>query len=225
MNGFVNKKIDSQKTLAEILKERREELELDWSVIEQESRISRKYLQALENADYKKLPAEIYVSNFLKTYAGLLGLDSNKLVNLYLKEKDLYQKILKGKDLNGNLKEVGKTKFLITPKLIRSAIIALIVLVLLSYLGWEVKKIFTPPFLQINKPENNLVTDKTSIKVEGQTEEEVEITINGQDILSDSQGYFTKDVNLQEGINIIEISAQKKHSRENKSYRQIMVVK
>ena len=222
MTSFVSRKIDSQKTLAEILKGKREELNLDWPTIEKHTKINKKHLQALEKNSYEELPADIYVKNFLNTYAAFLDLDKNKLSSLYLKEKDLHQKT---KTREQEKTKTRKRKIFITPRLIRNTIVVLVVIVLLSYLGWEVKSIFTPPFLQINTPENNLVISETSIIIEGQTEKEVEITINGQGILSDNNGYFEKTVNLQEGLNIIEISAKRKHSKENTAYRQIMVNK
>jgi transcriptional regulator with XRE-family HTH domain len=48
--------------------------------VERDTRISRKYLQALEEGNLGVLPAPVYVRAFMRTYAQYLGLDARGLV-------------------------------------------------------------------------------------------------------------------------------------------------
>src|SRR6266508_2136997 len=50
---------------------------------ERETRIHRRYLEALENEDFNALPAPVYTSGFIRTYAGYLGLDPESCVDLF----------------------------------------------------------------------------------------------------------------------------------------------
>jgi len=222
MTAFTKKKISTQKILADILKEKREEKKLDLDKIERYTKINKKYLKALENSDFSELPADIYVKNFLKIYSKILNLDSKEIISQYFFEKDIFQKTRKS-----NAKKIQRNKynFLNFNRLVKNSLIILIVIILLSYLGIEIKKIFTPPMLLISSPANNLILKKTTVKVAGQSEKEAEISINGEKVISDSKGYFKKDVNLQNGLNIIEITATKKHSKKNTAYRKVMVKK
>jgi hypothetical protein len=90
-------------------------------------------------------------------------------------------------------------------------------------LGRGVNKIITPPILLVTAPEKNIYTDKNEIKVEGVTEKEVDLRINNQPLLTDTNGRFSVDINLLKGLNIIKISSQKKHSKPSIVYRQIIL--
>ncbi|MFZ5823059.1 MAG: helix-turn-helix domain-containing protein [Bacillota bacterium] len=51
--------------------------------VEDETRIRKKYIEALENGRTAVIPGEVYVKGFLRTYANHLGLDGEALVEEY----------------------------------------------------------------------------------------------------------------------------------------------
>jgi len=51
------------------------------------TKISLRYLEAIEQDRYDALPAPIFVRGFLREYARVVGLDSDEVVNLYLISK------------------------------------------------------------------------------------------------------------------------------------------
>ncbi|MEN8136285.1 MAG: RodZ domain-containing protein [Thermodesulfobacteriota bacterium] len=53
------------------------------------TRINAKFLQALEENDFEKLPDEIFTRGFIKLYATYLGLDPNDTVKHYLSQEKL----------------------------------------------------------------------------------------------------------------------------------------
>ncbi len=65
------------------LREARERQELDLSRIERDTRIRPKFLQALEDERFDRLPAPAYARGFLRTYADYLGLDAQRFVDEY----------------------------------------------------------------------------------------------------------------------------------------------
>ena len=62
------------------LREARERQKLELSEIERETRIRSKYLQALEEDRFDRLPAPAYAKGFLRTYADYLGLEAQPFV-------------------------------------------------------------------------------------------------------------------------------------------------
>ncbi len=50
---------------------------------ERVTRISRRYLEALEQENFGILPAPVYARGFLRSYAGYLGLDPSQLLPLF----------------------------------------------------------------------------------------------------------------------------------------------
>ena len=67
----------------EKLKKRREELGCTLQTAEEETKIRKLYLQALENDDFAVLPPRIYAIGFVKNYARFLGLDEEILVRQF----------------------------------------------------------------------------------------------------------------------------------------------
>jgi cytoskeleton protein RodZ len=69
--------------IGEVLKRARRRLGLDIRTVEQRTKIRIKYLRALENEQWELLPGHAYAKGFLRTYAQLLGVDADTLVEEY----------------------------------------------------------------------------------------------------------------------------------------------
>lgn len=67
----------------EELKKRREELGFTLQMAEEETKIRKLYLQALENDDFAVLPPRIYAIGFVKNYARFLGLNEEQLAHQF----------------------------------------------------------------------------------------------------------------------------------------------
>ena len=65
------------------LKEARRRAGLDIRTVEERTKIRTRYLRALEAEEWSALPGHAYVKGFLRTYANLLGLDAEALVDEY----------------------------------------------------------------------------------------------------------------------------------------------
>jgi hypothetical protein len=65
------------------LREARELQKLELSRIERDTRIRAKFLQALEDEQFDRMPAPAYARGFLRTYADYLGLDAQQFVDEY----------------------------------------------------------------------------------------------------------------------------------------------
>ncbi|MBR4450072.1 MAG: helix-turn-helix domain-containing protein [Treponema sp.] len=67
----------------EILKNKREEKNLDFSTISRDTAIAQNYLKALEEEDASAFSGEPYLVGFLKNYSEYLGADTNRIMQLY----------------------------------------------------------------------------------------------------------------------------------------------
>lgn len=61
----------------------RESRNISLNQAEQDTRIRRKYLQALEDEDWASLPPAVYLKGFVRNYASYLGLDPTEALQLY----------------------------------------------------------------------------------------------------------------------------------------------
>lgn len=67
------------------LKNLRESLGIELEEVFQATKISPTALEAIEKDDIANLPPTIYLKSFLKSYAEILQLDTEKIVQGYLK--------------------------------------------------------------------------------------------------------------------------------------------
>jgi cytoskeletal protein RodZ len=58
---------------------------------ERDTRISRRYLQALEAEQFEVIPAPVYARGFLRSYSQYLGLDPQQVLALFPREEDSAQ--------------------------------------------------------------------------------------------------------------------------------------
>lgn len=69
--------------IGDILRQARENKGITLQQASEATKISIRYLKALEDEAYQVLPARVYVIGFLRSYAAFLGLDGNSLVEQF----------------------------------------------------------------------------------------------------------------------------------------------
>ncbi len=62
---------------------------LDLATVEDQTKIRRKYLRALEDERWDELPSSAYAKGFLRSYAELLGLDAEAIVDEYRRQVEV----------------------------------------------------------------------------------------------------------------------------------------
>ena len=184
------------------------------------TKISARYLEALESGDYQVLPAGIYGLNYLREYAALLDLDYEKLLRRFREEQQIYQS--SGQRHLFARQTVSRKYFVAAPNVIKYSFIGLVAVISLSYLWFLIANIFVPPKLEIFSPANNFVTGKMNLIVSGVTEKETEILINGAQAMVNDRGEFNEIINLRPGINLITITASRGSKKKNVITREVL---
>ena len=220
MGDFIYKKVlPEYKTIGDQFRLARQEKNLTVEEVAYNLRVDPAQISALEEENYEHLPSGLYGKIFFKKYAIFLGLDYRSLLKNYLHES---RRNIFNKDVFSN-RVIKKKELLIIPEILRNAAILILILICFLYLTFYLKKIVSPPFLELSSPGENQVVSSTLITVIGQTEPESEVNINGESVLIDAQGAFSRPIDLGRGINTIVVKAKKKYSREQVIKRQILV--
>ncbi len=218
---FIGRKITNEEgSLGDLLRESREEKELSLEEVSEITKIKIEYLKALEENRLEDLPTGPYKKTFLKKYCSPLGLDWEKIKKEFQIGID-HEK--EGKKYSFSPKNIHKKEFIIFPKILKNILTAAIISIFFIYVGFYLKTNLSPPEVKIIQPADNLITNSDSIKVIGQTGSQASITINGQPVLNDESGAFEQKVDLKKGVNIITITAKKKHGPQKTITRQILV--
>jgi len=220
MIRFKQKNIITVKSLGEDLELARKRINLSILAVEKKIGVAKHYLEALESNDYEIIPGEVYAKNWLKKYAGFLGLVWQET------EKKFYEEIKRQKIwLTGQANRFGvsKKRLIILPKIIRNFFLGLVVAAIIVYLGFQVWSLLRPPKLIVLYPADNFVSLNSHIKVMGKVESGAWLGLNDKEITADSAGWFEVDMDLNKGLNVIKIEAKKSYGRTSTVYRRIII--
>jgi cytoskeletal protein RodZ len=208
MNGFKKNNISyDYETAGEQLSLARKKQNLKLKKISKKLNINIEHLESLEKGKFNNLPGGIYREKILKKYSEFLDLNQEEITKSFSREGAINTEI---EEKIPSLKKIKAYKFLVFPKLLKSSLIVLVLLICFSYLAFSLNKVVSPPSLVINYPEkNSLILGEKQITISGKTTPEASIYINNKNILKDSIGNFEENINLKKGLNTIIISAQK----------------
>ena len=215
MNGFRRKKVQSL-TFGEKLKKIRSDKRASFSDISKNTMIQVEYLEYLEQGEYDKLPADVYVKGFLKNFAEYLGADERDLVKSFQKEKSIQKNISSSgrKDYKNN--KINLSKFYITPKIISIAVIVSLFLGLTFYLYKNINSFVSAPELVVLAPQKDEIVDKSQTIIKGKTDRSNKVFVNNQPVAVDDDGFFNEKIVLKKGINMIIIKSINRFNKETK---------
>lgn len=199
-DGFVRKKVESL-TLGEKLRKLRQQYRMSYAEIAKATRIQAKYLEYLENGEYGKLPAEVYVRGFLRNYARHLGLDDEAFLKLYDKEKDIRENLGQEPGVKESVRYPVMNAWIITPRTILITLLTLVLGGTFLYLVTEFRSFVAEPRLIIQSPLPGATIDGSGVLLRGQTDPGAVVTANGEPVFVGSSGEFSEEITLQQGLN------------------------
>ena len=132
--------------------------------------IKPQFLKALENGNFKILPADVYVFGFLRQLSALYSINTDILMDQYKKELGIQQQLDKQAVLNNVWYKKYFKKVVITPKLITLSLGLAFVALTVGYIIWQVWSINKTPSLEIFQPLDNAVISGSSVQVSGKTD-------------------------------------------------------
>jgi cytoskeletal protein RodZ len=208
-------------TIGEILKQEREFHRLTLDELAKKTRIRSEYLQALESNQFDGLPSATFVKGYIRTYGQIFGFDYQPLLRMLRRD---YKESARG--------QLVPREF-ITPVLRRPArgtpitylmvALAVVMVTLLSYVGFQWYQLQLPPPIEISSPENNQVVGP-QITLSGWTESDVVVTINTQPVTVQPDGSFETELSLtREGLTTISVEAVDRRGKTNLVQRTVNV--
>lgn len=202
-------------TAGEVLKNKRELLKKSLDRVSSDTKIQKRFLEYIENNQFEYFDSEVFLTGFIKIYAKYLDLDTNKVLALYRRSNPN-----RAPRNTSNKKEAPKPskklkqKGSIEPKLIITILLGIFLLGIFTYIGFQIYKFQRPPSLEISSPTPDSEVQTEEITVEGKTDSESIIEVNGTAVETDEEGEFSYEVTLQEGSNTITIKARKNNALE-----------
>lgn len=218
---FVMRRLDRvPKTLGEKLRALRRGQAVMLDVIERDTHIQRRYLEALERGRYDQLPEPLYTRNFIRAYARILKADEQYFIELYEEECgrcDLLEPMRLPRQ------RVRKGSLFNLPRMVAAGMVALVMLAVVGYFGWQVTELTRPPELVLYAPNDGMATTTALLPVTGEVVKgEVTLTINDEPVIVNADNTFALTVDLERGLNVIKVEAKRRYSRPAVLYRRVV---
>ena len=207
------------RTVGQILKEERERKFYKIEEIEKVTKIRKELLEALENDDWAQLPPPTFVQGFIKNYGKFLGLDTIKLLAVFRRE--FSDRKNPPRILETFTNPLQKSKLVLTPAKVISAVVVILVLVFFGYLWYEFRFLVGSPILEVSQPADQLNIESQTIEIVGKTTPESKVAINNQEVTVDSNGNFSQELKISESVNKIEITSTSKFGKTTKVERTV----
>ena len=205
--------------LGDKLKKLREDMGFKIDEVSKLTRIPLKYLEALENGQYSRLPkAKAHRLAYVRELAKIYCVSVNECVEKFENEFGLADA-----NLEHPTQGVKLFPFASISIFIRNFAAFTLVIIFAGYLAWQVRGVLQPPKLTIFTPTEGYVASALKTLIEGETEKESRLTINGSEIMVSEEGLFSANLDLSPGVNTIHVSATKKHGKTTTITRHVVV--
>jgi cytoskeletal protein RodZ len=209
------------RTTGEILKKARLEKKLSLEDVEKSIRIRKKFLEALEQNDWEKLPSLPYIKGFLRNYSTYLGLVPDEMIAVFRRQfkNQEDEKVLPDSATN----PVHDPAFRLSPQSIIIGIVVLFLTTFFGYLFLQYRSYTSAPMLTINQPQEGQTYTTDTAKVTGKTDSDAVINVNKQNITISDTGDFDTTVKLNPGTNTIVIESTSKYGKKNSVTRTVQL--
>lgn len=217
-NGFTRKKVESL-TLGEKLRKLRSEYQVSLLEVARHTGIRKEYLEYLEGGEYAKLPADVYLRGFIRSYAQCLGVDSKGLIRLYDRERSIAKHLGKEPNVASTAPEKKRRSFVlfvVTPKMMIGGLVGIFIFGVAAYLYREFQVFVSEPFLAVLEPANGQEIASEETFIVGKTDRDAKLFLNGEPIFVNETGEFRERLRLSLGVNTAEIRVVNRFGKERK---------
>ncbi len=186
-----------EKSLSELIIETLKLKGMTLEKLSQSTGVSESSLELLIEERFTSLPSAPYVHGYLMKIAEALNLDGN----------DLWQRYLRN---NEELRRSGEEDLLphnrfITKEINKKVVVIIAGLVIVAgYFALRLPSLFGTPELTLkNLGGNPTVVQSVNFLIEGNMDPSDTLSVNGEMVYPDKEGYFKKSIVLQPGFNTL----------------------
>lgn len=197
------------------MRETRFEKGLSLEDVYRETKIQPKILRLLEEGDWQNLPEESHLKGLIKNYGEFLGLEKEILFALFRRE---YKK-REGEERP--LWPKFPFRFLPFPNFFIILATGILLFAFVFYLAFQYFSQVLGPELQVHSPQEGAVIEGRVVEVQGRTDPDAQIYINGGKVEISQSGDFSSHLTILDEVTTIEIVARNKFGKEKKVVRTV----
>ncbi|MFH2063062.1 MAG: helix-turn-helix domain-containing protein [bacterium] len=191
------------------------------------SGVPERYIAFLEGGSPDGVSADVFTRNKLVEYSRFLGFDPEAMVAAYRNEnrsRSIGETESPRRPRRHPLRGISSFRLLATSNVIRTSLACLAVVAIGIFFAFKSYRMVAPPKLVLTFPAQDglVVTDKT-LTVQGRTEREALLLINGKLVATDDDGNFSDRMDLKDGLNVVTVTSARKHGKSTELTRRVVV--
>ena len=192
----------------QFIKNVRETRKLDLEFCSSNLKIHKKFLDAIENNNYKIFDNYFQAQGFVQNYLEFLEIKVADYIPRWRKE--YYEEFDFGEESTRVYYKPKKKRIynfsLSLNKLVYIGL-GLIVTLFLGYVFYSYQALLNSPTLEITNPKSNVVVEADLVDVFGKTDQDAILKINNEKLTIQTDGNFATSLKLSEGINNFKFSS------------------
>lgn len=218
---FVMRQLDRQpQTLGEKLRALRRGQAVSLEMMERQTHVQKRYLEALERGRYAELPEPLYTRNFIKAYARVLGADETYFLELYAEESGQTDLLAPHRLPR---QRVQRSWLFAPAKFLKLIAFGGIASMFFGYFVWQIYGMLRPPAIVIESPLDGTRAESALVEVRGYVEnDDVTLSINGHSVVVNEDNSFATTVDLSRGLNVITVKGARRYSQTATEYTHVV---
>jgi cytoskeletal protein RodZ len=162
----------------------------------------------------------MYTRNYIRSYARALNADETYFLELYEEESGRMDLLAPHRLPRERVK---KHRFFVVTHLLSGAVLAVCALAVIGYLGYQANRLLSAPEIALLNPADDSAVASALLPVSGTVEsKEVQVKINGHDVVVKDDNTFSTTLDLVRGLNVITVEAKRRYSHPATIYRRVV---
>jgi hypothetical protein len=186
------------RNISEILSEAMNERGASSEAVSNATDVPKRFIDSLIEGNFNNLPARPYVRGYLFKIAEALRIDQNQLWQSYNASTE--------PSTSGERDKLPSNRFAFRRMPTSRLIAILSVVIVLIFVGFRFNEILGRPGIEVDVPE---FTSDETIVISGSVSPGDTLTLNGEVIYPNEEGYFEKRVQLDPGLNPMRFVVEK----------------
>lgn len=200
------------KRTGDILREARERRGESIDQVSAAIKIRPSMLMAIEAGQFYGLTDPLYLKGFIRAYTAHVALNEDDVLPFFRREYDEQEH--QQEELKQPLTPIEPKKSRITPGWIVVGFLAVAVVAVAGYSYHQYVSVALTPELKIESPADNLTASQGQVEVQGKTDPDASLSLNGQVVSLEPNGKFGLTVGLAAGSNTLLFKSVNKLGKE-----------
>ncbi len=218
--GFIQKRIHPGGGLGHDLIELRTKAGLTRAEAANLSKVSEGSIRSLEEERWEEISDPLYFEHVFRTYLGIYAIQQTYYLQKYRASLKIETRERTTQELMP-LVRVRWFDFTVWSRVLAAVGLCLFAGLIGGYVFYQVRAVTAAPSLSIEMPKEGERLARPVADIQGKTEPDATVSINGRPAIVEADGHFTLSIDIPSGPTVIVIQAKKRRGKTAEAIRHV----